>query len=72
MRIYRPQYTRKVWCVSPSSSTSFLDISLLNVTEWTTAFRLTMSEQKSSKIHFRCEGITIELDEDYFICCSLR
>jgi len=32
MCIYRPQYTDRVWCESPSSCTSFLGISHLNVT----------------------------------------
>ena len=32
MRIYRPQYTDRVWCGSPSTCTSFVGISLLNVT----------------------------------------
>jgi len=31
MRIYRPQYTDRVCCESPSSCTSFLSTSLLNV-----------------------------------------
>jgi len=44
IRIYRPQYTERVCCGSPSSCISFLGISMSP--EWNTASRLTLRDQK--------------------------